>query len=156
MPAVTVQDTGRPAADRWQAYFIDGTYELFRAYHGAPRRQALPGAEVGAVHGLVASLLPWLAQRRGCAIAVATDHVIESFRNQLFPAYKSSAGVPAELRAQFDLAEDALAALGLVVWPMIEFEAHDAVATAAARFGHSAERVFLVVRGQGFCAMCSR
>ncbi|MCX8070887.1 MAG: flap endonuclease [Candidatus Binatia bacterium] len=139
-----------------ELYLVDGTYELFRAYYGAPRRQDPTGArEVGAVHGMLASLLPWLATLRGQAIAVATDHVIESFRNHLYPGYKSSAGVPRELLDQFSLAEDALRALGLAVWPMVEFEADDAMATAAARFRAAAERTLLVSPDKDF-AQCVR
>lgn len=137
-------------------YLLDATYELFRAYYGAPRRQdPRGGREVGAVYGMIASLLPWLATLRGEALGAAFDHVIESFRNDLYPGYKSSAGVPSELLEQFPLAEDALAALGLVVWPMVDFEADDAMATAAARFRDRAERVFLVSPDKDF-AQCVR
>jgi 5'-3' exonuclease len=126
-------------------HLVDGTYELFRAYFGAPRASGPRGREVGAVRGLVRSLLALLREDGVTHPAVAFDHVIESFRNQLFPGYKTSAGVPADLLAQFGLAEDAVAALGVTVWSMVEFEADDAMATAAARFGASplVERVFL-------------
>ncbi len=110
---------------------------------------------MGAVYGLIASLLPWLVQLRGEALGVAFDHVIESFRNELYAGYKSSIGVPADLLEQFSLAEDALQALGLVVWPMVDFEADDALATAAARFHTSAESVFIVSPDKDF-AQCVR
>lgn len=117
-----------------RVHLIDGTFELFRAYHGAPSRRAPSGQEVGAVVGLLRSLAGLLRQREVTHVACAFDHVIESFRNRLFPPYKSSAGVPAELLAQFGPAEDAARALGMVTWPMIEYEADDALATAAVRY----------------------
>jgi len=119
-------------------HLVDGTYELFRAYFGAPRVTAPDGREVGAARGLVRSLTVLLRDEGATHVAVAFDHVIESFRNQLFAGYKTSAGVPEELLGQFELAERATAALGLVVWSMVEFEADDALATAAARFGDRA------------------
>lgn len=118
-------------------YLVDGTYELFRAYYadfrnhrGADRRSASNGA----VRGLVQSLLALLRREQVDHIAVAFDHVIESFRNDLFPGYKSGEGVPEDLLAQFETAEEAVRSLGVVVWPMIEFEADDALATAVARW----------------------
>ncbi|GIW44120.1 MAG: hypothetical protein KatS3mg077_1402 [Candidatus Binatia bacterium] len=136
-----------------KVYLVDATYELFRAYYGAPGRTAPDGREVGAVYGLMASLLPWLAKLRGEALGFATDHVIESFRNTLWPGYKSSAGIPQELVDQIPLAEQALRALGMVVWPMVEFEADDAMATAAARFQALADQVYLVSPDKDF-AQC--
>jgi len=126
-------------------HLVDGTYELFRAYFGAPPAKAPDGREVGATRGLVRSLSLLLREEGVTHVAVAFDHVIESFRNELFPGYKTSAGVPAELLAQFQLAEDAAKAMGLVVWSMVEFEADDAMATAAARFAGApaVERVLL-------------
>ena len=126
-------------------HLIDGTYELFRAYFGAPHASGPGGREVGAVRGLVRSLLALLREPGVTHVAVAFDHVIESFRNELFPGYKTSAGVPGDLLAQFGPAEDAVRALGVVVWSMVEFEADDALATAAARFGAdpAVERVLL-------------
>lgn len=117
-----------------RVHLIDGTFELFRAYHGAPSRRAPSGQEVGAVVGLLRSLAGLLRQREVTHAACAFDHVIESFRNRLFPPYKSSAGVPAELLDQFGPAEDAARALGMVTWPMVEYEADDALATAARRY----------------------
>lgn len=115
-------------------HLVDGTYELFRNYFGPPRREAPDGREVGATLGLLRSLLSLLARPGTTHVACAFDHVIESFRNDLFPGYKTSEGVDPELLAQFPLAEEAVSALGLVVWPMVEFEADDALATGAARF----------------------
>ncbi len=126
-------------------HLIDGTYELFRNHFGAPPRKAADGREVGATLGLLRSLYALLSGPGVTHVAVAFDHVIESFRNGLFAGYKTSAGVPADLLAQFGPAEDAVRALGVVVWSMVEFEADDALATAAARFAGEpgVERVFL-------------
>lgn len=115
-------------------YLVDGTYELFRSHFGAPPRKAPDGREVGATLGILRSLLALLSQPETTHVAVAFDHVIESFRNQLYPGYKTGAGVDPNLLAQFPLAEEAVSAIGLVVWPMVEFEADDALATAALRF----------------------
>jgi len=111
-------------------YLIDGTYELFRHYFAVPSAKDDAGREVGAVRGVLTSLLGMM--RAGeTYIGVATDHVIESFRNAMWAGYKTSAGVPADLLAQFPLLEEALMALGVTVWPMVEFEADDALASAA-------------------------
>jgi 5'-3' exonuclease len=114
-----------------ELFLVDGTYELFRHYYAVPSARDQQGREVGAVRGVLASVLGMM---KGGAthIAVATDHVIESFRNQLWPGYKTSEGVEPELLAQFQLLEDVLTAAGVVVWPMVEFEADDALAAAAA------------------------
>ncbi|MCU1272377.1 MAG: 5-3 exonuclease [Acidobacteriaceae bacterium] len=114
-----------------EVFLVDGTYELFRHYYALPSARDKQGREVGAVRGVLASVLGMI---KGGAthIAVATDHVIESFRNQLWPGYKTSAGIEPELLAQFPLLEDVLSASGIVVWPMVEFEADDALASAAA------------------------
>jgi 5'-3' exonuclease len=119
-------------------HLVDGTYELFRHHFGAPPKKAPDGQEVGATLGLVKSLLMLLAQPEVSHVAVAFDHVIESFRNELFGGYKTGAGVDPLLLAQFPLAEEAVAALGLVVWPMVKFEADDALARATARFKNEA------------------
>ena len=113
-----------------EIYLLDGTYELFRHYYAMPSAQDAAGAEVAAVRGVLASVLGMI---KGGAthIAVATDHVIESFRNQLWPGYKTSEGVEPDLLAQFPLLEEVLSAAGVVVWPMVEFEADDALAAAA-------------------------
>ncbi|HSB02073.1 MAG TPA: 5'-3' exonuclease H3TH domain-containing protein [Anaerolineales bacterium] len=115
-------------------YLVDGTYELFRNFFGAPPKKAPDGREVGATLGLLRSLLMLLTSPGVTHVAVAFDHVIESFRNELFAGYKTGAGVDPSLLAQFPLAEEAVSALGVVVWPMVEFEADDALATAARRF----------------------
>ncbi|HEY0838779.1 MAG TPA: 5'-3' exonuclease H3TH domain-containing protein, partial [Vulgatibacter sp.] len=129
-----------------KVHILDGTYELFRAHFGAPPARAPDGMEVGATRGLLRSLAMLVKQPGVTHVAVAFDHVIESFRNELFDGYKSSAGVPEELLAQFPLAEEASRALGLVTWPMVELEADDAIATAAARFGED-PRVEQVILG---------
>jgi 5'-3' exonuclease len=116
-----------------RVHVVDGTYELFRSYFGAPKAFAPNGVEVGATRGILRSLLSLLREDGVTHVGVAFDHVIESFRNDLFDGYKTSDGVPADLMGQFFLAERACEALGVVVWPMVEFEADDAVATAAAR-----------------------
>jgi 5'-3' exonuclease len=111
-------------------HLVDGTYELFRHYYALPSAKDETGREVAAVRGVLASVLGMI--RDGSThLAVATDHVIESFRNELWPGYKTSAGVEPELLAQFPLLEEVLVAAGVVVWPMVEFEADDALAAAA-------------------------
>ncbi len=117
-----------------KVHLVDGTYELFRNHFGAPPKRAPDGREVGATLGLLRSMLMLVTSPGVTHVAVAFDHVIESFRNDLFAGYKTGEGVDPNLLAQFPLAEEAIAALGLVVWPMVEFEADDALATAAARF----------------------
>lgn len=113
-------------------YLVDGTYELFRHYFAVPPERDTHGREVGAVRGVVASIRA-LLNDGVTHLGVATDHVIESFRNGLWPGYKTADGVPADLLAQFPLLEDALTELGVIVWPMVEFEADDALASAAER-----------------------
>ncbi len=115
-------------------HLVDGTYELFRSFYGAPPKKAPDGREVGATLGLLNSLLSLIVKSGATHVACAFDHVITSFRNDLFPGYKTGAGVDPQLLAQFPLAEEAVAALGIVVWPMVEFEADDALASAAMRF----------------------
>jgi 5'-3' exonuclease len=114
-----------------EVHLIDGTYELFRHYYAVPKARDEAGQEVAAVRGVLASLMAMLGSG-ATHIAVATDHIIESFRNQLWPGYKTGEGVEPDLLSQFPLLEDALRALGIVVWPMVEFEADDALAAAAA------------------------
>lgn len=112
-------------------HLVDGTYELFRHYHALPPARDKDGREVAAVRGVLLSLLRMI--REGAThLGVATDHVVESFRNDLWPGYKTSEGVPDDLLSQFPLLEEVLAAAGIVVWPMVEFEADDALAAAAA------------------------
>jgi 5'-3' exonuclease len=112
-------------------YVIDGTYELFRHYYAVPSARDSDGREIGAVRGVVASVLALIGQGAH-HLGVATDHVIESFRNRLWPGYKTGDGIEPDLLAQFPLLEEALAALGVAVWPMVEVEADDALASAAA------------------------
>jgi 5'-3' exonuclease len=129
-------------SERPEVYLVDATYELFRAHFGAPPRRSPDGRDVGAVRGLVASLLALL--RDGVThVGCATDHVVRSFRNDLYAGYKTDEGVPRELLAQFPLAEEAMHSLGVLVWPMVEFEADDALASAAARFRDEASRIYV-------------
>jgi len=114
-----------------RVHLVDGTYELFRHFYGAPPRASSEGGEVGAVRGVVQSVLTMLGAGT-THIGVATDHVVESFRNDLWPGYKTGEGVDRVLMAQFPLLEAALVAMGVVVWPMVELEADDALASAAA------------------------
>lgn len=113
-----------------QVHLIDGTYELFRHFYAWPSMRDADGREVGAVKGVLASLLS-LTKDGATHLGVATDHVIESFRNDLWPGYKTGEGIDPDLHAQFPLLEEALEALGMVVWPMVEYEADDALAAAA-------------------------
>lgn len=115
-------------------HLIDGTYELFRAHFGAPPKKAINGMEVGATLGMLRSLLMMLQSPDVTHVAVAFDHVIESFRNKMYAGYKTSEGVDPIILNQFGIAEKAISALGMVVWPMVKFEADDAIATAVARF----------------------
>src|SRR3954449_12767737 len=114
-----------------KVHVVDGTYELFRYFFAMPSQKDEQGQEIGAVRGVVQSILGMIAGG-ATHVGVATDHVIESFRNDLYAGYKTSEGVAPELLSQFPLLEDALRALGVVVWPMVEFEADDALASAAA------------------------
>ena len=120
-------------------YLVDGTYELFRAHFGAPPRSAPDGSPIGAAAGLLQTLLLLLRDRQPDYLACAFDHVVESFRNDLFNGYKTGEGVPEDLAAQFDLAETVSQSLGIVTWPMIDFEADDAIATAVTRWKHVSE-----------------
>lgn len=133
-----------PSHNRLKVHLIDGTYELFRNYFGAPKRKSPDGREVGATVGLLRSLVALLARPGTTHVACAFDHVIESFRNKLYPGYKTGEGIDPDLLSQFPLAEEAVSALGIVVWSMVEFEADDALATAAACF-MNAENVEQVV-----------
>lgn len=112
-------------------HLVDGTYELFRYHFAVPSHVTSAGLEVAATRGVVGSCLS-LLEDGATHVGVATDHVIESFRNELWPTYKTSEGMPPELLAQFPLLEEALTAAGFVVWPMVEYEADDALAAAAA------------------------
>lgn len=127
-----------------QLHLLDGTYELFRSFFGAPPRSAPDGREVGAVAGIIGSTLGLLREPGVTHVAVATDYVIESFRNDLFVGYKTGEGIPEELMGQFRIAEDAWETLGVVVWPMVEFEADDGLASAAWKYADLVDRVVLL------------
>ncbi len=111
-------------------YLIDGTYELFRHFFALPSATDGEGQEIAAVRGVLTSVLSMI-EGGATHIGVATDHVVESFRNDLYPGYKTSEGVPPELLSQFPLLEQGLQAMGVPVWPMVEYEADDALASAA-------------------------
>src|SRR3979411_1927091 len=113
-----------------EVHLVDGTYELFRHYYALPSARDRDGREVAAARGVLASVLGMIKDG-ATHVAVATDHVIESFRNGLWPGYKTGEGIEPDLLAQFTLLEEALSAAGVVVWPMVEFEADDALAAAA-------------------------
>ncbi|MGB2867738.1 MAG: 5'-3' exonuclease H3TH domain-containing protein [Bacteroidota bacterium] len=115
-------------------HLVDGTYELFRNFYGAPPKKARDGREVGGTVGLLKTLLALVTTQGATHVACAFDHVVESFRNDLFSGYKTSEGIEPDLFAQFHPAERAVQALGLVVWPMVEFEADDVLAAGAAKF----------------------
>jgi 5'-3' exonuclease len=138
-------------------HLIDGTYELFRNFYGAPPASADDGAEVGATRGLLRSLAAMLRQDEVTHVAIAFDHVIESFRNDLFAGYKTGDGIDPKLLSQFPLAEEACQALGVVVWPMVEFEADDAMATGAARWcdAEGVDQILLCSRDKDL-AQCVR
>lgn len=131
-----------------ELHLVDATYELFRA-HYAPRPPVLgrDGVVLSGVVGLCDQLLYLLREERATHLACATDRVVESFRNDLFPGYKSSAGMPAELLDQFPIAEAAIDALGIILWPMVEFEADDAIGAAA--------RLFAADQGVGKIIVCT-
>jgi 5'-3' exonuclease len=113
-------------------HLIDGTYELFRHFFAVPSAADVNGQEIGAVRGVLTSVLSMI-EGGATHLGVATDHVVESFRNDLYPGYKTSEGVPPELLSQFPILEEALKATGVVVWPMVYFEADDALASGAAK-----------------------
>jgi 5'-3' exonuclease len=125
-------------------YLIDGTYELFRHYYALPPARDRDGRNIAAVRGVLGSVLGMI-KAGATHVAVATDHIIESFRNKLWPGYKTGEGVDPELLAQFPLLEETLSAAGIVVWPMVEFEADDALAAAATAASRDArvERVII-------------
>ena len=136
-------------------HLVDGTYELFRAYYGVPSIFSPDGREVGAVRGLIQTLLMLLRQDDVTHVGCAFDHVVESFRNQMFDGYKTGAGMPPDILSQFELAERAVCALGMVVWPVTEFEADDAIATAAARWQNApqVEQVVICSVDKDLCQM---
>jgi 5'-3' exonuclease len=140
---------------RPKVHLVDATYELFRAFFAVPSSKSPDQREVGATRGVLNTLLQ-LCQKEGAThVACATDRVVRSFRNDLYAGYKTEAGVPEELLSQFPLVEEAMAALGFVVWPMVEFEADDALATGAARFAKAAEQVVIATPDKDL-AQCVR
>lgn len=123
---------------------MDGTYELFRSHFGSPPRTSPAGQEVGGIYGIIASTLSLLSEPGVTHLAAAFDSVIESFRNEVYPQYKSGEGIDEVLLAQFPIAERALQALGVTVWPMVEFEADDALAAAAWRWVSAVDQVVVL------------
>src|SRR6185295_8572124 len=113
-------------------HLIDGTYELFRHFYAVPAAGDVNGREIGAVLGVLRSICSMI-ERGATHIGVATDHVVESFRNNLYAGYKTSEGIPPALLSQFPVLEEALDAMGVVVWPMVHYEADDALASAASK-----------------------
>src|SRR5579864_4849919 len=142
-----------------QVYLIDGTYELFRHFFAVPPASDVEGREVGAVRGVLASVLSML-ERGATHVAVATDKVIESFRNELYAGYKTGEGVPPKLLSQFPILEEALEAMGVLVWPMVHYEADDALASAAykAARDNRVTRVFICTpdKDLGQCVVGTR
>ena len=138
-------------------HLLDGTYELFRAHFAMPPMNSPDGRPVAAVRGLMQSFLALLREDDVTHVACAFDHVIESFRNQIFDGYKTGEGTPVELLSQFELAERAVTAMGIVVWPMTEFEADDAIATAAARWAEDdrVSQVIICSPDKDLCQMVS-
>jgi len=126
-------------------HLVDATFELFRAYYSRPQENGPDGRPVNAVRGLIESMLSLLREADLTHVAAATDHVIESWRNDVYPPYKSSVGMPADLLAQFGDAERALRALGIVTWPMVEDEADDGIATGVARLGADSRVVQVII-----------
>ena len=125
-------------------HLMDGTYELFRSHFGSPPRTSPAGQEVGGIYGIIASTLSLLSEPGVTHLAAAFDSVIESFRNEVYPQYKSGEGIDEVLLAQFPIAERALQALGVTVWPMVEFEADDALAAAAWRWVSAVDQVVVL------------
>ena len=115
-----------------EVFLIDGTYELFRHYFAVPSARNERGEEIGAVRGVIRSVRHMI-DGGATHLGVATDHVVESFRNKLYSGYKTGEGIPPDLYAQFPILEEELQSMGVVVWPMVEFEADDALASAAAK-----------------------
>jgi len=142
-----------------EIYLIDGTYELFRHFFAVPSFKSPQGQELGAVRGVLNSV-KGMIDHGATHLGVATDHVIESFRNELYPGYKTGEGIPPELYSQFPILEAALEAMGVMVWPMVEFEADDALASAALRAAQdtAVERVLICTpdKDLGQCVSGSR
>ncbi len=131
MPVVESRTPEPPRAGSFDVHLIDGTYELFRHFFAVPSRKASDGSEIGALRGVLGNIV-LLLDGGATHVAVATDHVVESFRNDLWPGYKDGSGIDPDLASQFHPTEEALRLLGVAVWPMIEFEADDAMAAGAA------------------------
>lgn len=125
-------------------HLLDGTYELFRSFFGAPKRLAPDGREVGAIRGIIASTLSLLDEDGVTHLGAAFDSVIPSYRNDMYRGYKTGEGIERELLDQFPLAETAMKALGVVVWSMYDYEADDAIATAARRWADDVEQVVIL------------
>ena len=140
-----------------QVHLVDGTYELFRHHFAVPSHRDAAGREVGAVRGVLRSIVSMLHDG-ATHVGVATDHTIESFRNDLWPGYKTGAGVPEDLLGQFPILEEALTALGVVVWPMVRYEADDALASAAAEAASYAQQVLICTPDKDLaqCVVASR
>lgn len=126
-----------------ELHLIDGTYELFRSFYGAPKRRAPSGQEVGGTYGITAATLGMLAESGATHVAAAFDSVIESWRNERYQAYKTGAGIDPDLWAQFPLAERAMTAIGVTVWPMYEFETDDALATGVELYVDDVDRIVI-------------
>jgi 5'-3' exonuclease len=124
-----------------ELHLIDGTYELYRAYYGAPKRRAPSGQEIGGTYGITAATLSMLAEAEATHVAAAFDSIIESWRNERYQAYKTGAGIEPELWIQFPLAERAMDAIGITVWPMYDFETDDALATAVELWADEVDRI---------------
>jgi 5'-3' exonuclease len=137
-------------------YLIDGTYELFRHFFAVPSSKDDRGREIGAVRGVVNSI-KGMIDRGVTHVGVATDHVIESFRNDLYPGYKTGEGVPPDLYSQFPILEETLQSMGIVVWAMVEFEADDALAAAAAKAARDerVDRVLICTPDKDLCQCVS-
>ncbi len=140
-------------------YLVDGTYELFRHFFAVPAAKDANGQEIGAVRGVL-TLVVSMLERGATHIGVATDHVVESFRNDLYPGYKTAEGVPPELLSQFPILEEALEAMGVLVWPMVYYEADDALASAAAKAAQDdcVNQVFICTpdKDLGQCVVATR
>ncbi len=136
-----------------KVHLVDGTYELFRSWFGAPEAKSPSGQEVGATRGFLRSMAAMLRDPEVTHVGCAFDHTVESFRNELFDGYKTGEGLEPDLFAQFELAERASLALGMVTWPMVEFEADDALGAAAEKFRHdrAVEQVVICSPDKDLC-----
>ncbi|MDH3538963.1 MAG: flap endonuclease [Acidimicrobiia bacterium] len=133
--------SGAMQSTAMQLHLIDGTYELYRAFYGAPKRRSPAGLEVGGTYGITAATLGMLDESGVTHVAAAFDSIIESWRNERYEAYKTGAGIDPELWAQFPLAERAMEAIGVTVWPMYEFETDDALATAVELWADQVDKI---------------